>query len=86
MNPATDSELQVLLLRLAAENSTWGYSKLHGELLKLGYEIGRSTVRDMLKRQQVPPAPERAKEGTNWREFLSHYGQADMTPQACCSY
>jgi putative transposase len=71
--PATDPELQALLLRLAAENPTWGYSKLHGELLKLGYKIGRSTVRDMLKRQQVPPAPERAKKGSSWGTFLSHY-------------
>ncbi len=71
--PATDPELQVLLLRLAAENPTWGYSKLHGELLKLDYQIGRSTVRDILNRQQVPPAPERAKKGSSWGTFLSHY-------------
>lgn len=71
--PATDPQLQALLLRLAAENPTWGYSKLHGELLKLGYQIGRSTARDILKRQQVPPAPERAKKGSSWGTFLSHY-------------
>ncbi len=73
--PVTASELQALLLRLAAENPRWGYSKLHGELLKLGYAIGRSTVRDILKRQHVLPAPERAKKGSSGREFLSHYGQ-----------
>jgi putative transposase len=73
--PATNSELQALLLRLAQENPTWGYGKLHGELLKLGYAIGRSTVRDILKRQHIAPAPERAKNGGSWSSLLSHYGQ-----------
>ncbi len=73
--PATSSELQELLLRLAAENPSWGYSKLHGELLKLGYTIGRSTVRDILKRQHIAPAPERTKKGGSWSNLLSHYGQ-----------
>jgi hypothetical protein len=62
-----------LLLRLAQENPTWGYSRLHGELLKLGYKIGRSTVRDILKQQHVPPAPQRANADSNWRSFLGHY-------------
>jgi len=77
--PVTDPELQALLPRLAAENSRGGYSKLHGESgapwAKLGYAIGRSTVSDSRKRQHVPPAPERAKQSSRWREFLSHYGQ-----------
>jgi putative transposase len=42
-------------------------------LLKLGYRIGRSTVRDLLKRQHVPPACERVKKGSSWRTFLGHY-------------
>ncbi len=70
---ASDPELVNLLLRLARENPSWGYSKLHGELIKLGYQIGRSTVRDILKRQHMPPAPERARKGSSWRQFLSHY-------------
>lgn len=73
--PATDPQLLALLLRLARENQSWGYAKLQGELLKLGYAIGRSTVRDILKRQQIPPAPERVKQGSSWRTFLTHYGQ-----------
>lgn len=73
--PVTNSELQELLLRLARENPSWGYSKLHGELLKLGYTIGRSTVRDILKRQHIAPAPERAENGGSWSNLLSHYGQ-----------
>ena len=60
------------------ENPTWGYSKLRGELLKLGYQIGCSTVRDILKRQQVPAAPERAKKGSSWREFLGPYANQQL--------
>ncbi len=63
----------MLIKRLAEENPSWGYSKIHGELLKLGYSIGRSTVRDILKRHGVPPAPQRTKQGSSWRTFLSHY-------------
>jgi putative transposase len=69
----SDPEAVDLLLRLARENPSWGYSRLHGELLKLGYKIGRSTVRDILKRQQVPPAPTRTKGDSNWGTFLGHY-------------
>jgi transposase InsO family protein len=69
----SDPKLVDLLLRLAQENPAWGYSRLQGELLKLGYKIGRSTVRDILKRRHVPPAPERANADSNWRSFLGHY-------------
>ncbi len=71
--PAISRELAALILQLARENPTWGYGKLEGELGKLGYVIGRSTVRDVLKRQHVPPAPTRAQYGSTWRTFLSHY-------------
>jgi putative transposase len=71
--PAISRELEGLILRLAKDNPTWGYGKLEGELLKLGYEIGRSTIRDVLKRKHVPPAPKRAQHGSTWRTFLRHY-------------
>jgi transposase InsO family protein len=71
--PPMSPDVEVLLLRLAKENPTWGYGKLEGELLKLGYDVGRSTIRDVLKRNRVPPAPERGKHGSTWRTFLTHY-------------
>ena len=71
--PATSPELEALILRLAQENPTWGYGKLEGELEKRGYDIGRSTIRAVLKRRRVPPAPDRGKQGSSWRTFLSHY-------------
>jgi hypothetical protein len=62
-----------LVLRLARENPTWGYSRIQGELVKLGLHLGRSTVRDLLKRQHVLPAPERARTSTTWRQFLARH-------------
>ncbi len=71
--PPTSPELIALILRLANENPAWGYGKLEGELGKLGYDIGRSTIRDVLKRKRIPPAPERSKHGSRWRTFLAHH-------------
>ena len=71
--PPIPPAVEALLLRLAKENPAWGYGKLEGELGKLGYNIGRSTIRDVLKRHRVRPAPERKKHGSTWCTFLSHY-------------
>ncbi len=71
--PPINAEFEALILRLARENPTWGYGKLEGELGKLGYDIGRSTIRDVLKRKHVPPASERGKHASSWRTFLAHY-------------
>jgi putative transposase len=71
--PPVVPELQELIVRLATENPRWGYSKIHGELLKLGYTISRSSVRHILKRRHIPPSPQRKKQGSTWRSFLGHY-------------
>src|ERR671921_1815591 len=64
----TAPELRRLVLRLAAENSSWGYRRIHGELTGLGYQIGASTVWSILKRAGIDPAPRR--DGPSWRQFL----------------
>lgn len=71
--PAITADLEALLLRLADENPSWGYLRIHGELVKLGYRVGRSTIRDILRRHRVPPAPERTRRASTWRAFLRHY-------------
>jgi hypothetical protein len=52
-----------------------GYKRLQGELHKLGYRVGRSTIRDLLKRAGLPPAPQRSRRGSSWRTFCRHYQQ-----------
>ncbi len=73
--PPISADLETLILRLARENPGWGYGKIEGELRKLGYASARSTIRDVLKRNKVPPAPLRRQVGSNWRTFLGHYQQ-----------
>jgi len=61
-------DLRRLVLRLAAENSSWGYRRIHGELAGLGYQIAASTVWSILKQAGIDPAPRR--DGPSWRQFL----------------
>lgn len=61
------------MLRLARENSGWGCGKIAGEMRKLGFAFGRSTVQRILERHGLWPRPRRA--GLSWHDFLGHYGQ-----------
>jgi transposase InsO family protein len=61
-------ELRDLALRLARDNPTWGYRRIHGELCRLRYKIGASTVWAILQRAGVDPAPKRS--ALTWRQFL----------------
>jgi putative transposase len=65
--PSTAGQVRQLVLRLAAENPTWGYRRVHGELIGLGQRVSSSTVWRILHRAGIDPAPRRA--GPSWREF-----------------
>lgn len=69
--PRTDQEIEQLVLRLARENG-WGYERIEGELLKLGYTISHETVGNILERHGIPPAPERDP-SPSWRHLMTHY-------------
>jgi transposase len=73
--PPVDAQLAVLIERMARENPGWGYRRFQGELLGLGIRVGASTVRRVLKRLRIPPAPQRS--GSTWRQFLR------MQPRRC---
>jgi hypothetical protein len=57
-----------LVVRLAKENPTWGYRRIHGELASMGISIAPSSVWAILKRRGIDPAPRRS--GPTWAEFL----------------
>jgi transposase InsO family protein len=67
--PPASAEIAALIERLATGNDAWGYKRIQGELLKLGYRVGASTIRRVLKALKIPPAPERRTD-TTWRKFL----------------
>jgi len=58
----------VLVEQMARENPGWGYKRIQGELLGLGYRVGASTVQRVLRRLRIPPAPDRSR--LTWRQFL----------------
>ena len=62
------------MLRLARENESWGYRRVHGELAALGVTVAPSTVWQILKDAGIDPAPRRDVPG--WAEFLRSQAQA----------
>jgi transposase InsO family protein len=71
-----------LVLRLASENSSWGYRRIPGELAGLGYPIAPSTVWSILKRAGIDPAPRR--DGPTWRQFLAAQAQGILATDFFC--
>jgi hypothetical protein len=66
------TEIQRLVIRMAKENPTWGYTRVQGALKNVGHRVGRSTIARILKVHGLPPVPERP---TSWQTFLrAHWG------------
>ncbi|WP_434974797.1 IS3 family transposase, partial [Streptomyces violaceusniger] len=67
--PPLPEGIPALIQRLARENPTWGYVRIQGELRRLGHRVAAATVRRVLRRSGLPPAPQRASQQT-WRTIL----------------
>jgi hypothetical protein len=64
--PQIDTELRVLIRRISVENPLWGAPRIHGELLKLGFEIAQSSVAKYMVKRRGPPSQ-------GWRTFLRNH-------------
>ena len=64
--PRIGSELRVLIGRMSIENPLWGAPRIHGELLKLGFEVARSSVAKYMVKRHGPPSQ-------GWRTFLRNH-------------
>ena len=68
--PSTTPNIAALVVRMASENPTWGYTRIRGGLKCLGHDVARNTINAILRDHGIAPAPER---GTNtpWKTFLA---------------
>jgi len=64
--PQIDAELRALIRRMSIENPLWGAPRIHGELLKLGFEIAQATVAKYMAKRYGPPSQ-------GWRIFLRNH-------------
>src|SRR6202043_3040667 len=64
--PQIDTELRVLIRRMSVENPLWGAPRIHGELLKLGFEVAQSSVAKYMVKLRAPPSQ-------GWRTFLRNH-------------
>jgi putative transposase len=79
--PAVSPEVEALIVRMARENSGWGYDRIVGALGNLGHHISDQTVGNILRRHGIAPAPKRSQV-TTWRGFLA----AHMSVLAGCDF
>ena len=71
--------IRELVLRMARENTSWGYTRICGPLGNLGHDVGRNTVKRIVVEHGIEPAPERRKR-IPWSTFLNaHWGAIAAT-------
>jgi transposase len=79
--PPTKPDIAALVVRMATENPTWGYTRIRGGLKHLGHDVARNTIKAILKDHGIEPAPQRRTKcpgrhsspliGTGWRQPTS---------------
>ncbi len=73
--PRSSEDITNLIIRMAEENTGWGYTRIVGALKNLGIIISRTTVKNILKDRGIEPAPKRGK-GMDWSTFIKiHLGE-----------
>jgi hypothetical protein len=72
--PPIERGVRELTVRLAHENTSWGYVRIVGELRKLGVDVSATLVRSVLAEAGIPPAPQRDRQC--WRSFLRQQGDS----------
>jgi hypothetical protein len=70
--PRIAAEIEAVVVRFARENRGWGYDRIVGALANLGHSVSDRTVGNILRRHNLPPAPERSR-GTTWKEFIQRH-------------
>jgi transposase InsO family protein len=80
--PPVHAEIRRLAIRMANENPTWGYRRIHGELSRLGYTVAASSVWKILRAAGVDPTPNRT--GPTWARFIRSQAQAVIATDFCC--
>jgi len=79
--PPVASEVEALVVRMARENSGWGFDHIVGALANLGHRVSDQTVKNILRRHGIAPAPKRSQV-TSWKDFLA----AHMNVLAGCDF
>jgi transposase InsO family protein len=74
--PKIDRDLRDLIQRMSRENPRWGASRIHGELLMLGFEVAQSTVSKYMVRPPKPPSQ-------TWKTFLRNHAEAIAAIDMC---
>src|SRR6476620_9771599 len=74
--PKIDRSLRDLIQRMSRENRLWGASRIHGELLMLGFEVAQSTVSKYMARPSKPPSQ-------TWKTFLQNHAEAIAAIDMC---
>jgi putative transposase len=57
--PSTKRDVAALIVRMATENPTWGYTRIRGGLKRVGHDVARNTIKVMLEDHGIEPGPER---------------------------
>jgi transposase InsO family protein len=68
--PSTKPDIAALVVRMATDNPTWGYTRIRGGLKAVGHDVARNTIKAILKDHGIEPAPERGAK-TPWKTFLA---------------